>query len=187
MGTKNAPITGAMFSSQCAQSLVLYSTQQWLQDWLYESCFAFTPVLCFVITAFSEIKQCSCRKQSSNLVWFTCERVCMGMRLYQLQSDHESNILLFRTRQTFLLLQPRPRPTSSFHCLQRVKQIIASYPGRGYNSAIPKLCNPPPPPTNTCQCRNTASLASFPGLRHPQFSLGLCKSLFMFSAIFHLC
>ena len=32
-----------------------------------------------------------------------------------------------------------------------------------------------------------ASLASFPGLRRPQFSLALCKSLFMFtSAVFYL-
>ena len=35
-------------------------------------------------------------------------------------------------------------------------------------------------------CYSLASLASFPGLCHPQFPLGLCKSLLMFSAVFYL-
>ena len=38
-----------------------------------------------------------------------------------------------------------PRPTSSFDCLQCVKQIMASYPGPGYNSPIPTIAFPPPP------------------------------------------
>ena len=33
-----------------------------------------------------------------------------------------------------------PRPTSSFDCLQCVKQIMASYPGPGYNSPVPRTC-----------------------------------------------
>ena len=39
-----------------------------------------------------------------------------------------------------------PRPTSSFDCLQCVKQIMASYPGPGYNSPISNTLPPPPPP-----------------------------------------
>ena len=119
----------------------------------------------------------------SQAIWFTCERVLA-------QGYISCNLTM---RVTYFVLEQGkhsysrslvPRPTSGFDCLQCVKQIMASYPGRGYNSTIPNLCNPP---TNTCQCRNTANLASFPGLRHPQFSLGLCKSLFMFSALFYLC
>ena len=33
-----------------------------------------------------------------------------------------------------------PRSTSSFDCLQCVKQIMASYPGPGYNSPTLRTC-----------------------------------------------
>ena len=59
-GYKKRTIIGAMFSSQCAQPLLLHSTQQWLQDWLYESCaLPLLMLLCFVITAFSSAHEAS--------------------------------------------------------------------------------------------------------------------------------
>ena len=98
-------------------------------------CFAFTPVLCFVITAFSVIDYHSCGKQCCNLVWFTCERVNLTMRVTYFvleQGQHSYSCSLV------------PRPTSSFDCLQCVKQIMASYPGSGCNSSIPTIAFPSP-------------------------------------------
>ena len=53
MGTKNAPITGAMFlhSVLSHYSSILLSNG-YRTGFMSHMCFAFTPVLCFVITAF---------------------------------------------------------------------------------------------------------------------------------------
>ena len=111
-------------------------------------CLYSCSVLCDYL--FSVIDQRSCGKQCCNLVWFTCERVWAR--------DYTSCNLTMRVTY-FVLEQGQhsyscslvPRPTSSFDCLQCVKQIMASYPGPGYNSPIPTIA----PPSNTCQCRNT--------------------------------
>ena len=91
-------------------------------------------------------------------------------------SGHKTSCNL-TTRVTYFILQQGlhsyscslvPRPTSSFDCLQCVKQIMASYPGPGYNSPI--HC-PPPPPDNTYQCRNTGVLMQTLILAHVQGTL----------------
>ena len=69
-------------------------------------------------------------------------------------SGHETSCNLTMRVTYFVLEQGQhsyscslvPRPTSSFDCLQCVKQNMASYPGPGYNSPIPNTLPPPPPP-----------------------------------------
>ena len=51
MGRKNAPITGVMFSITVCLVITLVAMVLGVAFWVL--CFAFTPVLYFVITAFS--------------------------------------------------------------------------------------------------------------------------------------
>ena len=76
--------------------LLLYYLALWVM------CFAFTLVLCFVITA------------CCNLVWFTCETVWAR--------DYWPPVL--EQGQHFYYCSLVPRPTSSFNCLLCVKLII---------------------------------------------------------------
>ena len=53
---KNAPINGAMFLHSVLSHYSCILLSNGYRTGFYESCFAFTPVLCFVITAFSVIE-----------------------------------------------------------------------------------------------------------------------------------
>ena len=122
--------------------VITLSIQQSLQDWLYESYFAFTPVLCFVITAF--IVLLSSAHVASSVAMQPGSHLRRGWaRDYSCNLTMRVTYFILEQGEHFYSCSLVPRPTCSFDCLQCVKQIMASYPGPGYNSPIPNHCSHP--------------------------------------------
>ena len=124
-GNKNAPITGAMFSSQCALSLLLYHL---LSNGYRTGFMSRALLLCCALW----LLLLSSTHVASNVA------IQSGSRVRG--SGHETSCyLIMRVLEQGQHSYPCslvPRPTSSFDCLQCVKQIMALYQGSGYNNPM---------------------------------------------------